>query len=870
LNSIKEKVAKFPGSNEQDASTFLDAYIIAETTKTNLRIGEENAAALKTVGRKGNPFENPEEVPMIFRMMTILILLWQISPACVSQAQNATCEMQSEITQYNVEFATSVCIDPVESHIAVGSEKEKVLFENKCKRWSAFIGSSRVFAVNQFITSGIPPVNRFAQAIIKDWMGVEIPPPSSQRLYNSPGSFGLVKVGADQPDQPRTHTLIVWKSLKGGPGMVGYVLDQLESKEGADPMAKYRVLYPSDRSDPKGKLLVLDASTLEKNLAGDKKDFSVVFLRPSNTVPLYWNQWIQGTDNKNPPTLSKGSSFSYHLDLSALDFRTFIDKNVHPPQMSRPEVQMLVPKLGKYKITVFPIGQFQEKTALTATTEVDDDRLREPLIKGNTPAESRSMREASATHGALILVHNGNASDRPGLAFSFLPTEAGCATLVTLITNEMGNKVIAAWAQSIKVMPPSDQAPADNLPSTADECEYSPPSAKLFGMTSAPSFSTDEKTPPSARVSFLDLNKVTLGFFENVGAETAPTTWILESKQGLQAEMVQIKRHVDGLITETDKHPLAAGDHDIAKHLKDKLFNCRFEPGGVCLGMQAYEELMNIARPDPRTVSTGSERVRVRATFRDISNNIYYLPLHLLRIDDNHRLGDVVRIEQPLPIPFNALTVKGCTNEFAIGLVVQDDESLDEKQWRTNWLARMQGKACTDHFYSDISKLKNNFFRKYDPKINPMGLVLLSHHGGGEIADTDKQTDPDRLINSSDLIRDFGAGSFAILASCSVGAMDEKHQDNSLFLHSLNEKHINAAIVSLFNVPPEVAKSFLDALQNTLLTLKEDTTLFDVFEKSKKQYGESLKNTPLNYLIPKIDLFMLVGDGDVKICKYAQ
>ncbi len=114
-------------------------------------------------------------------------------------------------------------------------------------------------------------------------------------------------------------------------------------------------------------------------------------------------------------------------------------------------------------------------------------------------------------------------------------------------------------------------------------------------------------------------------------------------------------------------------------------------------------------------------------------------------------------------------------------------EYLDEEQWRTNWLERMRGEACPDHFYSDISELKNNFFRKYDPKINPMGLILLSHHGGGEIADTDTQTDPDRLINSSDIKRDFGAGSFAILASCSVGAMDEKHQDNSLFLHSLNE-----------------------------------------------------------------------------------
>ena len=106
------------------------------------------------------------------------------------------------------------------------------------------------------------------------------------------------------------------------------------------------------------------------------------------------------------------------------------------------------------------------------------------------------------------------------------------------------------------------------------------------------------------------------------------------------------------------------------------------------------------------------------------------------------------------------------------------------------------------------------------------------------------------------------------MASCSVGSMDETHHDNSLFLHTLNEKHINAAILSLFNVPPEVAKSFLDALQDTLLTLEADTTLNDVFEKTKKQYKVSVVNNNQKYLVPKVNLFMMVGDGNVKICRY--
>ena len=558
--------------------------------------------------------------------------------ACTRLTRNT----QAEILQYTVEFATSVCIDPAESRIAVGSEKEKRLFENKCKKWSAFIGSSQVFNVNQFSTSGIPPVNRFAQAIIKDWMGSELPPPSSLSLYNSPGSFGFVKVG---PDQPKTHTLIVWKSRKGGPGMVGYILDEFALKGEADPMARYQVLYPSHKSEPKGKLVVLDASTLEKYLSAKKNDFSVIFLRPSSTVPLYWNQWIQGkiSDSDDPPRLLANTSFSYHLDLSALNFRVFIkDKNAGSPRISKQEADILVPELGKYKITVFPIGNFQDKTAHTATAEVNNDRLRAPLSMTDKELGGiKTVKEASQIYGALFHIHDGDTNDYPGLAFSFLPTEAGCATLVTLITNELGNEVIAAWAQTINVLPSAGQTSTGDMSSNG--CEYSSPSAKLFGMTSVPSFSTDENSDRSPRITFLDLEGVTLGFFE--AAEAAPKTWLLESKQGLRVELAEIKNFVDSHITESYTHPLAAGDNDVTKHLKKLLFNCRDHPDSNCPGIQVYNDLINIARtslPDSRTGSTIGKRTRVRASFRDIKNNIYYLPLHLLRIDNDHVLADAV------------------------------------------------------------------------------------------------------------------------------------------------------------------------------------------------------------------------------------
>ena len=369
--------------------------------------------------------------------------------------------------------------------------------------------------------------------------------------------------------------------------------------------------------------------------------------------------------------------------------------------------------------------------------------------------------------------------------------------------------------------------------------------------------------------------------------------------------MELIKSNVDGLSSETDKHPLAPGGDNIATNLKDMLFNCRQQDGNDCQGKKAYEELMEIAKttlPEQKPGNTVNERVagtaspdtsngenptdskaeargdqspsqpRIEVSFRDNYNNIYYLPLHLLREDNKPRLADLVQIEQPLPIPFRSSNATGCIKEFAVGLVVKDGSVLDDEQWRKQWedkwLDWKKKNQRSSNFYSDIGTLKTGFFHSYIPGINPgVGLILLSHHGGGVIADTDKQTAMKYLISSDDITRGFGAGSFAILASCSVGAMDEKHRDNSLILHSLNKKGVSAAIISLFNVPPEVAKPFIGALQNTVLTLKEDTTLFEMFKTTKEKYCESVKKDNQNYLIPKIDFFMLVGDGDVKICK---
>ena len=149
----------------------------------------------------------------------------------------------------------------------------------------------------------------------------------------------------------------------------------------------------------------------------------------------------------------------------------------------------------------------------------------------------------------------------------------------------------------------------------------------------------------------------------------------------------------------------------------------------------------------------------------------------------------------------------------------------------------------------------------------PEGLILLAHHGEGYITDrpglyTANAMGPD------DVQREFGTFSIAIMAACSVGGLGGPDRENTLFVHKLNEKQVRAAIISPFKIPPPAARRFLDALSTTISKLSSSSSLYDVFVDARAVYRQA--PTSEGHLIPWVNLFMLIGDGDVKVCKSKQ
>jgi hypothetical protein len=98
-----------------------------------------------------------------------------------------------------------------------------------------------------------------------------------------------------------------------------------------------------------------------------------------------------------------------------------------------------------------------------------------------------------------------------------------------------------------------------------------------------------------------------------------------------------------------------------------------------------------------------------------------------------------------------------------------------------------------------------------------------------------------------------------------VGGLGGPDRENTLFIHKLNENNVRAAIISPFKIPPPAATRFLDALRTIMSNLTTSRSLYDVFMDTRAEYRKA--NTAEGHLIPWVNLFMLIGDGDVKICK---
>ena len=770
--------------------------------------------------------------------------------------------------QIAVTHTSSVCIDPPDLFVIASTEKDKDQYKN-CKRWSSLSNTAEIFNINDFMKSdsSIPPVNRFAKAIIYNWTGKNhvSPLPTSFLLYERPLQFGLEEVNRNSEER-LLKTLIVWKpKIKDGSGMIAYVVcDNLDVAVGSPPLAKYLVLYPSFSGE--GALRTRNAAQLAESLRDVEEPR---FLRPY-PVPLFWNKWISDIEKKEQQQIYVRRPYVYNIDFSALDFQLFSQYPAAVPRvpLKKEEARTLLPNFDVLQVTMFPIGgTFADEAAKTSEAIIKMDRLTDALVMAPPRqfehAEHKTIKDLSERYGALLPWRDSELLANP-VRFSFTPSRTGCGYLAVVIWNKTKDRVIASWLQPIEILPdPDDPAPPGAVPAFGESssllCVNSSKTAQRYVSAAAPRFFQQSETDFAPRLTFLDLGNVTIGTFEDpLNGEAAPFEWVLQGDRGLKEELPkEITEHVNRYIKDPDDHPFATGDRDVSTRLRSMLFRCKGLPDDRCAGTKAYNELMKIAQ------SAADRNVRIQAVFKDEKNGHYYLPVHLLRLEDKRFLSHAVRVDYPLPVsPVVKPSKKYCVRNWAVGFIINDLTDYDNADMLRQWNAVMNRGSSSYRQVATLDDLRA-YFNEAVQSV-PEGLILFAHHGEGYIT---SQTKPgaDHIVPGA-IKRQFGYGSFAVMVSCSVGSLGEESSGNSRFLHSLNAMNIAGAVVSPFKVPGEVAVHFLNAMRDTLGTLKEDTTLYDVFEAARKRYRESATGDAL-YIADKVDAFMLVGDGDIIICK---
>ena len=760
------------------------------------------------------------------RSVVLLVGAWIL-------ALGAPCAGATKDDQFQLDNHVSICVDPpTPSRVARNSEEIKAMTE--CREWSSFAGTSALFGALEFRDcSSSVPLGRFLRSVLQAWNG-NLPSqnPVTTTLFNTPAKFQLRPL---REGESRKDALLVWK------GMAALVVDDELPPASKPDLRRLRVLFPSKSNDC-GTLVVRTADELAKTLAAPNE---YKFLAPMRPL-LFWNQWVEesGSAVEEPAQLSTARDYRYRIALSALDFDAFRrHEETARHHLTPDQADDYLPTVDSYRISVLPIGRFESKAAVVRSVAIDRDVLKRTLTEGTLPAES-SLNKLGAHHDAMqVLDENG----QPGGAFSFrfhLAAE-GCAAIAVIIWSETRQIIVASWIRPVRTV----------LDESDLQCLEPGGVSRRAGLATIPWFDTANDKNVRARLAFVDFGGYTIASFQGlVDGDEPPASWVVERLDLLDA-LREFGDYVNRRVKRADFDTSGA-----ATQLARLLFRCHELRDADCEGAEALRRLRELGQTEPGA--------RVQVTFRDVaSNSAVYLPIHLVEQSPGVLLGRNLRFVQPLPLPSPKRSGSGCVQTWSAGLLVGD--YFDQGQWRRDWLESFVTTAHHSRFrnMNDLDGLRDDYFGNADLISDmPEGLVLLAHHGNGHLSDT-----PDRdaieQITPDGIKRKFRAGSVALLIACSTGALGDAQRGSSPLLFRLNEKNVRAALVSPFEVPPRVARRFLDHFAAAVEASSQDRSLYDLVDDAKARLRTSTDPDDDNDgLKAAVDIFMLVGDGDLRVC----
>jgi hypothetical protein len=207
----------------------------------------------------------------------------------------------------------------------------------------------------------------------------------------------------------------------------------------------------------------------------------------------------------------------------------------------------------------------------------------------------------------------------------------------------------------------------------------------------------------------------------------------------------------------------------------------------------------------------------------DIGGQNLFFPIGSLKTG-NALLGDKLVIVQPLPEQTYRQADICITDNWTLGL----PDQLEAVSIPNYDLFVQQLDDTVSGRLATIDQLKT--YVESDAKDqSPVGLLLLAHHGDGNIW-YDKKS---RYVMFSDVRRQYTRGSIAVLAACSVGNLAAGEKRLAL-LSRLNQHGIDAFILSPYEVPAELGVGLAIHFQRTI------AAAYDEMKKDKQIKGPTL------------------------------
>ena len=175
-----------------------------------------------------------------------------------------------------------------------------------------------------------------------------------------------------------------------------------------------------------------------------------------------------------------------------------------------------------YTVAVLPIGKFSVGSAEHFSVNIDKSKLKQVMIN-SAIFNSRWYSDLSEKMGALRVVPSGGApSAAVGLRFLFSVAEPSCASFAVLVISDSQQRLVGSWINSFWVSPTDDDRDVDSEASQNKEsCVEADHTVQILEPTAIPKF--EPKSPglpqsasPLARLTFIDLDKYSIGYFEDL------------------------------------------------------------------------------------------------------------------------------------------------------------------------------------------------------------------------------------------------------------------------------------------------------------------------------------------------------------------